>query len=182
MKKLFSLIVQTTLVSGLTLMTIACHNPLINSGSGGEIKPPTPPIKDVDYFQNLIKETAGYIKECFTMLAEIQASKKDYQNEQDYQSALDEVTAEQYSYQSLVNEYQYQILLLAKQNNKFTPEQIIQGITIFTAKIGNLEQELKLKVKYPDYYSKQELQVIKATIVDSRTTLKMFEKLKEENK
>lgn len=179
MKKLLTLIAQAMLVSGLVTSVTACHNPLAG-GDGGNVKPPEPPIKDISYYQSLIKEQEQYIVDCDQMLQEIKDNKDGYDDEADYQSALDEVSAEQFSYKSLINEYQYQILLLEKEHDKFTPDQVLQGIIIFTEKSFNLAQELKLKEKYPDYYSLQELQIIKNNIKAGKEILKIFEDLRKE--
>lgn len=179
MRKLLAMIAIISLVTSVSLLTIACHNSLVR-GDGGNVKPPKPPIKDISYYQTLIQEQEQYLADCDQMLEEIKDNKDGYDDEKDYQSALDEVTAEQYAYKALINQYQYQILLLKKDRNGFTPDQVLQGITIFTSKVFNLEQELKLKAKYPDYYPESELEPIKTNIKIAKELLKMFENLRKE--
>jgi len=179
MKKIISLIVQAILISNLALTAIACRNFLVG-GSGGSVETPELPTKDIAYYQDLIVQNNNDIADCDEMLKEIKDNRDGYDNQKDYQSALDEVTAEKFQLKAEINEYQYQILLLEKQQDKFTLDQIIQAITIFTERSTNLEQELKLKEKYTFYYPEAELQVIRNEITAARNMLKIFEDLEED--
>lgn len=179
MRKIFNLLSQVLLVGGFGLVPVACHNPL-GTGSDGAIKPPDPPVKDVTYYQKLITEIRNDIDDLQLMIEDVRSSKDDYQDEREYQNDLDELSAEIYWYKALINEYQYQILLLEKKD-KFSPEQVLQGVTIFTEKIFNLEQELKLRQNfYPTSAPESELAAIKNNIKASSEILRMFEKLKGE--
>lgn len=179
MKKVINLIAQAMLISNLTLMTIACRNVLVG-GSGGSVETPELPTKDIAYYQGLITQDNNDITDCDEMLTEIKDNRDGYLDQADYQSALDEVTAEQFRLKAEVNEYQYQILLLEKQQDKFTLDQIIQGLTFLSYKKSNLEQELKLKEKYSSYYAAEELQAIKNEIAVTITLLEVFENLRKE--
>lgn len=179
MKKFLSLLVQGFLVTSVSFSTIACTNHL-SGGSSEESKPPDPIISNIKYYQEKIKVNQTYIADCNEMLAEIKDNKDGYENERDYQSALDEVTAESFQLKSEINEWQYQILLLEKVDKTFSPKQILQGIVIFTNKLANLQKELQLKEKYPEYYSKLELKVIEDKIIEAKALLAMFNSLKEE--
>lgn len=179
MKKSLKIFSLAALLGATALSTVGCWNPF--AGDGKEENNPQPPIiKDINYYQVLIAETENYLSECDAWLAEIAANKDDYDSEKDYQSAFDEVQAEKFLFQAQINEYQACILFLEAEDLEFTPGQILQGITIFTAAISNLENELKLKAKYPDYYTELELQEIKDGISLAEKFLEFFLRLKED--
>ncbi|MBE4704422.1 hypothetical protein [Spiroplasma platyhelix] len=178
MKKILSLAAQALVVSSAGLTTVACSNSL-NSAEDGKSKPPDPIVQNIKYYQVLIKETENYILDCDEMLVEIKDNRDGYDDEVDYQSALDEVKAQRFAYQAEICDYQYQILLL-EFNEKFTAEQVLEGIVIFSTRVSSLEQELKLKEKYPDYYTEKELEIIRNDIQVAKLILEIFLALKED--
>lgn len=179
MKKFLNLVGQAFLISSLGLTAVACTNPLAN-GDGSKPKPPDPIVKDKEYYEKLIAAAESDIADCDEMLAEIKDNRDGYDSEEEYQSALDEVTAEQFHLSAQVNEYQLSILFLEVPDLKFTPEQVLQGIVIAGLLITNLDGELKLKEKYPDYYTKEELAAISDNIDFATTLLQFFSSLKED--
>lgn len=178
MKRILALVGQIALVGVLILSTFGCCNFLADDKNSATDSQDVI-VRDIAYYQTLIKVTEAYINDCQDILNEIQANQDCYHDEKEFQSALDEVIAQRYVYQSEVNQYQYHILLLESNDGQFSFEQILQGINIFTSKITNLEQQLWLKEKYSDYYSKEELQVIRYDIKRANEILAIFLKLKE---
>jgi len=93
---------------------------------------------------------------------------------------IDLVSIDLYTNQDQINEYQYQILLLNKKDDKFTSKQVCQGIDIFKEKIKNLQELLKIKEKYPDDYPESTLKDIKTKIEEATEIKEFFENLKAE--
>lgn len=179
MKKFLNLVGQAFLISSLGLTAVACTNPLAN-GDGSKPKPPDPIVKDKEYYEKLIAAAESDISDCDEMLAEIKVNRDGYDDEADYQSALDEVTAEQFHLSAQITEYQLAILFLEVPDLNFTPEQVLQGMVQAGVFITNLDSELKLKEKYPDYYTKEELAEIRDNIEFATALFQYFSSLKED--
>lgn len=180
MRKLLNLLVPLLLTS-FTLTVTGCYNPLARNNDNDNSdcwKPPASKVKDIKYYQELIEKTKIDIANCHQLIKEIE---DNWKNDQNYQMMIDQISAGLYIYQSEINEYQYQILLLEKRNNEFSSEQILQGIEILTEKITNLEQALKIEEKYPNDYPESELIKNRNSIKQAEEIKKMFLKLKEEN-
>ncbi|MGL5268590.1 MAG: hypothetical protein ACRC8P_02345 [Spiroplasma sp.] len=185
MKKLLNLFIQAILISSFSFSVSSCFNPLTrNSSDNGKREPPIV-IKNIKYYQDLIKETKIHAANCKEWIAQV---KEDWKNDkdgntsdEDYQQLLDQISVGLYTYQSEINEYQYQILLLEKKGEKFTFAQILQGIEILTEKITNLEKTLMLQEKYPNDYPESELKKNKNTLKEAQEIRKILLKLKEEN-
>ncbi|MGL5268515.1 MAG: hypothetical protein ACRC8P_01970 [Spiroplasma sp.] len=175
MKKSLSLVIPAFLISSVSFFTIACQNPLIGSSNRGTILL-NPVVRDAKYYQEKIKQNQEYIVDCNKMLEEIKESENIYDDDFIVQSSIDEVSTQKYAYQSEINEYQYQILLLAKSVRYSSTKQFL---LVVAEKIDNLNQELKLKEKYPEYYRESELEIIKDAI-EAAKKLVMFIKLEEE--
>lgn len=195
MKKLLSLFAQTMLISGFGLSVIACHNPLADNGDNNdnnnddndpETTPSPPPIKNIKYYETLINEKQKAVDTYKQAIKEIQEQWDKNDNEkipdESFQAMIDRVSIDLYTNQIQINEYQYQILLLNKKDGKFTSDQVSQGIDIFTEKIENLEELLKIEEKYPDDYPEATLKDIKTSIKEAKEIKEIFEKLKEEEK
>lgn len=184
MKKILSLLIQVALISNLSFSVIACYNPFTKNGDLETPNPTNPIIKDIPYYQKLIKETERYINDCKQELEDIKNEQKNDKegniSDEEYQLEFDQVSVELYLYQSDINEYQYQILLLEKKDQKFTVKQILQGLATATEKIINLEQALKLKEKYQADYPEKEIKKLKDDIKKTIEIKEMFLKLKEE--
>jgi len=169
---LMSLITTAILTTSIT--TTACT--FNDSGSDGiqpSPKPPTPQPHNLKYWQNLKCQNQTNSQTCNEMLQEIKNQQAHYDHQDQYQCALDEVTAEQYFYQSIINNCDYQILLCQKVGN-FTPIQTALAIKTLTTAINNLKQELTLKVKYPNDYRQAALADISKQITDTQTILNNF--------
>lgn len=179
MKKFVNLVAQAFLISSLGLTAVACTNPLASDGDG-KPKPPDPIVRDKKYYEELIAAAESDILDCDEMLVEIKDNRDGYDSEEDYQSALDEVTAEQFHLRAQINEYQLSILFLEAPDLKFRPDQVLRGIATATASIANLSSELKLKEKYPDYYTEKELAEIRENIQLVDALLQFFSSLKED--
>lgn len=179
MKKFLNLIGQAFLISSLGLSVAACTNPLA-TGDDGKPKPPDPINKDIKYYQDLIVAAESDIADCEEMLAEIKANRDGYETEEEYQSALDEVTAEQFHLSAQIDEYQLSIIFLEAPDLNFAPEQVLRGIIFASEAIANLGNELKLKEKYPDYYTKEELAEISDNVEFATKLLQFFSSLKED--
>lgn len=158
----------------LNILSMASFTPACTFNGGGSSDPtPTPPIPtphNIKYWQSLKKQNISFSDNCDNMLQEIKNNKDQYDNQEQYQCALDEVTAEKYLYQAVINNCDYQILLLEKVTN-FTPEQKVLAIKSLQTEIINLNQELSLKQKYPNDYSKTELSNLTKQINDTQTIL-----------
>lgn len=183
MKKFLALLIQLVLISSFSFPVVACFNPLTGGDIGKPIQP-DPIIKDVEYYQELIKKNEKYLADCKQWIEDI---KEDWKNDEDgnmsdekYQLELDQATVELFLYQAEINEYQYQILLLEKQEEKFTFAQILQGLAIMTKKISNLEQELELQEKYPKDYPEKTIKKTKDALKEAVEIKEFFLKLKEE--
>lgn len=188
MRKLLSLFAQTILISSFGFSIIACYNPLANNGGNNdndqEITPPPPPTKDIKYYETLINEKQKAVNIYNQSIKEIQEEWDKNENEnipdEAFQAMIDRISIDLYTNQEQINEYQYQILLLNKKDNKFTSNQVSQGINIFKEKIKNLKELLKIKEKYSDDYPKSTLEDIKTSINEAKEKQEFFEKLKEE--
>ncbi|MDQ7983021.1 MAG: hypothetical protein REH79_02220 [Spiroplasma sp.] len=185
MKKLLSLFMQTIFISSFSFSISACYNPFSNTGNtgnggdNGETKPPI--TKDIEYYQKLIDQTQIDVNNCREWLDQIEEDwANDKITEDDYNLLFDEVSAGLYTYQSEINEYQYQILLLEKKDDKFTLEQIIKGLTIITEKITNLKQALILEIKHPNDYPETEIEKLKNALKEALEIEQILLKLKEE--
>lgn len=180
MRKLLKLLVPFILLTSFTLTVTGCYNPLVRNSNddSGHWKPPASKVKDIKYYQELIEKTKIDVANCQEWIKEI---KENWENDQHYQMMIDQISAGLYTYQSEINEYQYQILLLEKGEDEFSSEQILQGIEILTEKITNLEQALKIEEKYPNDYPESELIKNRNSLKEAKEIKKMFLKLKEEN-
>ncbi|WP_308149676.1 hypothetical protein [Spiroplasma sp. AdecLV25b] len=168
MKKFLKTFLFLNIVSMASFTTACTFN-----GGGSSDPTPTPPIPkphDIKYWQTLKKQDISFSSDCDSMLQEIKSNKDQYDNQEQYQCALDEVTAEKYLYQASINNCDYQILLLEKITN-FTPEQKVLAIKTLQTEIMNLNHELILKQKYPYDYSKTELSILTKQINDTQTIL-----------
>ncbi len=188
MKKLLSLFAQTILISSSGFSVIACYNPLTdndgNNDHNPEARPLPPPTKDINYYETLINEKQKTIDTYKQAIKEIQEEWDKNENEdindEAFQAMIDLVSIDLYTNQDQINEYQYQILLLNKKDDKFTSNQVDQGINIFKEKIKNLQELLKIKEKYPDDYPESTLKDIKTNINKAKEIKESFEKLKNE--
>lgn len=187
MKKLLSLITQTILISGFEFSISACHNPFIDhrdDNNNPEITPVPIPTKDIKYYETLIKEKEKEVATSKQAIKEIQDQwdKNEDENISDeaFKALIALISIDLYTNQEQINEYQYQILLLNKIDDKFTSSQIDQGINIFTEKIKNLQELLKIKTKYPEDYSEATLKKIKTKIKEATKIKEYFENLKAE--
>ena len=117
-------------------------------------KPPIFETKDINYYQNLIKENQKHLLDLKEMIKEINKTKNEYENDKDYQSEIDEIIAEQFLCQANIAWFKYQIILLKASN------ETNQSIILLNDYLDNKQQELNLKNKYSSYYSAKELQEI----------------------
>ncbi|WP_338991732.1 hypothetical protein [Spiroplasma endosymbiont of Seladonia tumulorum] len=171
MKKLLSLLSIFSLSCTNTVNLISCGNIANNKTHLPPAKPKEPIVKDVFYYEKLKQEITAEIKEYDEVIKEIENSKNDYENEEDYQTELKQTQAEKFIKMSELNNCEYQILLCQKENY-FTDEQKQQVIKLLEKQINNLNSVLNLlsEIKNSDFDQKN-LEKIKTKIKNTKIIL-----------
>ncbi|WP_425379895.1 hypothetical protein [Spiroplasma endosymbiont of Stenodema calcarata] len=171
MKKLLSLLVIFSFLCTNTVNLISCGNIANNKPHLPPEKPKEPIVKDVFHYEKLKQEITAEIKEYDEVIKEIENSKNDYENEEDYQTELKQTQAEKFIKMSELNNCEYQILLCQKEN-EFTDEQKQQVIKLLEKQINNLNSALNLlsEIKNSDFDQK-DLEKIKTKIKNTKIIL-----------
>ncbi|WP_424527028.1 hypothetical protein [Spiroplasma endosymbiont of Glossina fuscipes fuscipes] len=171
MKKIISLLSIFLLSCTNTVNLISCGNIANNKPHLPPAKPKEPLIKDVFYYEKLKQEITAEIKEYDEVIKEIENSKNDYENEEEYQTELKQTQAEKFIKMSELNNCEYQILLCQKEND-FTDEQKQQVIKLLEKQINNLNSALNLlsEIKNSDFDQK-DLEKINTKIKKIKTIL-----------
>ncbi|WP_426605875.1 hypothetical protein [Spiroplasma endosymbiont of Glossina fuscipes fuscipes] len=171
MKKIISLLSIFLLSCTNTVNLISCGNIANNKPHLPPAKPKEPLIKDVFYYEKLKQEITAEIKEYDEVIKEIENSKNDYENEEEYQTELKQTQAEKFIKMSELNNCEYQILLCQKEND-FTDEQKQQVIKLLEKQINNLNSALNLlsEIKNNDFDQK-DLEKINTKIKKIKTIL-----------
>ncbi|WP_339024577.1 hypothetical protein [Spiroplasma endosymbiont of Agriotes lineatus] len=171
MKKILNLCSAILLSYGSTMPLIGCGNIANNKPHLPPTKPKQPIIKDVFYYEKLKQEITIEIKEYDEVIKEIENSKNDYENEEDYQTELKQTQAEQFIKMSELNNYEYHFLLCQKEN-EFTDEQKQQITQFLKKQINKLNSALNLlnEIKNSDFDQK-DLEKIKTKIKNIKTIL-----------
>ncbi|WP_342262827.1 MULTISPECIES: hypothetical protein [unclassified Spiroplasma] len=171
MKKILSLLSIFSLSCGSTMPLIGCGNIANNKPHLPPSKPKKPITKDFFYYEKLKQEITAEIKEYDEAIKEIENSKNDYENEEDYQTELKQTQAEKFIKISELNNCEYQILLCQKEN-EFTDEQKQQAIKLLEKQINNLNSALNLlsEIKNSDFDQK-DLEKIKTKIKNTKIIL-----------
>ncbi|WP_368486910.1 hypothetical protein [Spiroplasma sp. DGKH1] len=159
MKRILSIFTSLSLLTVLPASLVSCTGFNISGGSDNKPIPPTPLVKDIKYYQNLLKTSEGVINDFTENMKELAKYKNDkdlFPTIADYNRTMDELTAEMNSYQAICEECQYQILYLTY-NGNFTEQQKLDAIKYLTNELNFLTNEITTKQKYSTDYSPTEL-------------------------
>ncbi|MDQ7982675.1 MAG: hypothetical protein REH79_00440 [Spiroplasma sp.] len=173
MKRLLSLFAILVATTFITTSVTGCTG--YDFGGSG-IKPTPPPeiIKDIKYYEKLMKESESIIADFVYNINELKKLKNDkeiFPTIEDYNRVIAELEAEQASYQAIVHDCEYQILNL-QTDGEFNPTEKLQAITYLQNELTQLQKELTTKEKYSDDYNQSELEAIKVQIKEVETILK----------
>lgn len=177
MKRILAIFASLSLLTVSTTSLISCTGFDINGGSDNKPLPPTPPVKDIKYYQNLLKTSEDIINDFIENMKELAKYKNDkdlFPSVADYNQTMDELTAEMNSYQAVCEECQYQILYLTYDGN-FTDDQKLIAIKYLTTELNFLTSELTIKQKYSEDYPYAELNNIKTQIGLVKIELNKYE-------
>lgn len=194
MKKIIRILSLLTLTSLGTLSTVACNWKAIgDDNGGGQLDPgkpenPEPEGKDREYYLTLIAQNESDIEDCKEWLSDINRDKNNDQNNdepaEDYNLAINEVTAEMYAYQAENYEYYYQIVLVRNEGQIDLIDKQ-EAIDYLTAKKDLLMKELERKqtiIDNPDNedeYPEDELDNIQANINATKIVIEKLNAIQE---
>lgn len=172
MKKLLTNILSFSLLTITLSNVVACTGYDFNGGNVNPT-PPKPTPKDVNYYQNLIKNCQSTINDFINNineLAKYQNDKDIFPTSADYIRTIAELKAEQASYQVTVYDSQYQILYI-QTNGSFNSTEKSQAIIYLQQKLIQLNYEFTIKKQYSVDYDKSELANITEQITNTQTIL-----------
>jgi|GEM_PF-3898627 len=179
MKRLLSLFAILVATIFITTSVTGCTG-YDFGGSGVKPTPPPEIIKDIKYYEKLMKESESIIADFVYNINELKKIKDDrelFPTIEDYNRIIAELEAEQASYQAIIHDCQYQILNL-QTNGNFNPTEKLQAITYLQNQLTQLQKELTIKEKYSDDYNQLEIEVIKIQIKNVELILKSLINIK----
>lgn len=165
MKRLLSLFAILVAATFITTSVTGCTG-YDFGGSGVKPTPPPEIIKDIKYYEKLMKESESIIADFVYNINELKKLKDDkelFPTIEDYNRVIAELEAEQASYQAIIHDCEYQILNLQTDGN-FNPTEKVQAITYLQNQLTQLQKELTTKAKYSDDYDQSELEAIKIQV------------------